>query len=110
MKLKGKMKHLCFHPSASSLGNLSSSHIRFDSDDDDAEDQQGGTALSNITDSFSEAKSNTATKGGQIKSVDETISCKDMEVKVIMNKLILSLGIIDVLKICSSTSRNIAIY
>ncbi|XP_015759844.1 PREDICTED: coilin-like [Acropora digitifera] len=65
----------------SSLGNLSSSHIRFDSDDDDAEDQQGDTALSNITDSFSEANSNTATKGGQVKSVDQTISCKDMEVK-----------------------------
>ena len=89
MKLKGKMQHLCFHPSGSSLGNLSSSHIRFDSDDDDAEEQQGGTALSNITDSFSEANSNTATKGGQVKSVDEKISCKDMEVKVIMNKFVL---------------------
>ena len=89
MKLKGKMKHLCFHPSGSSLGNSSSSHIRFDSDDDDAEDQQGGTTSSNITDSFSEAKLNTATKGGQIKSADETISCKDVEVKVIMNKFFL---------------------
>ena len=78
-----------FHLSCSSSGNLSSSHIRFNSDDDDAEEQQNdGSTLSKTTDSLSEAKLSTATKGGQVESLDQTISCKDMEVKVIVNKFV----------------------
>ncbi|XP_068762062.1 coilin-like [Montipora capricornis] len=61
--------------------SFSASHIRFDSDEDDIEEQQNDDSMHKNTDSTGETRQNAVMADGQCEQIDQTISRKDVERK-----------------------------
>ena len=64
--------------------SFSASHIRFDSDEDDIEEQQNDDSMHKNSDSTGETRLNAVMADGQCEQIDQTISRRDVERKVII--------------------------
>lgn len=61
--------------------SFSASHIRFDSDEDDIEEQQNDDSMHKNSDSTGETRLNAVMADGQCEQIDQTISRRDVERK-----------------------------